>query len=217
MGVEERQHRFKERNYWDRQIRVAKWLNGLTATGALVALGGLGFLYWSIHSTNRAIVEANRAWVGPLLGSLVGELSPQKPLSGMVRLYNSGKTPAIDSQIRFHLRNVTGAQMDSGEARLLIEKDDVCSYDEPDRNGGVIYPSVAENGVDEIIPLSDSGPENKFVYDQFIKGESTLVIELCAAYRSFEEIHKTAVCYYYRPMVSSAEHLTLCLGGQHAS
>lgn len=216
VGAQEQQHRIKERDYWDRQIRVAKWLNGLTAAGALVALGGLGFLYWSIHNANRAIVEANRAWIGPLAGSLIGELSPQKPLSAVVRLYNSGKAPALDSQVRFHLRNVTGAQIDSGEATRL-EEDDVCSSDEPDQHGRVIYPYISENGVDETIPLSNSSPENKNVYDQFIGGGWSLVIELCAAYRSFGETHKTAVCYYYRPMVSNAERLTICIGGQHAS
>jgi hypothetical protein len=205
-----------ENEFQNRQLRISKWLNWITGLGAIAALAGLWFLNESIQSADRATFVSNRAWIGPLGAALVGDLLPDKPLKAVIRTYNSGKTPALDYQIRYHLRNIRGELIDNGKARQLIDADKICAYDEPDPSGGVMYPYVSDNGVDEEIPLNPPTPENKKVYDEFIFGGWTLVLEVCASYVTFGEPHNSAMCYYYRPGASDAAHLTKCIGGQHA-
>ena len=128
-----------ENEFRNRQLRISKWLNWITGLGAIAALAGLWFLNASIQSADRASVVSNRAWIGSLGAGLVGDILPDKPLKALIRTYNSGKTPALDYQIRYHLRNVQGELIDNREARKLIDADEICASDEPEskRRGDV--------------------------------------------------------------------------------
>jgi hypothetical protein len=91
----EQQHRIDERAFWERQIRVAKWLNAITACAALV--GGLGLIavYWQISDSEDATVRANRAWL--LVDSpdfIMGKIGEVNSITPLLKIVNIGKEPA---------------------------------------------------------------------------------------------------------------------------
>src|SRR5208283_3367 len=55
--TDEEHHRAAERSRWERQIRVARWLNGITAGAAIVGLMGLFFVYLGIVHADRATID----------------------------------------------------------------------------------------------------------------------------------------------------------------
>jgi hypothetical protein len=56
----ERQWRTLQQGVWERQVRIAKWLNWITAIAAGVGLGGLAILYLSLKSTDKTVGAAIR-------------------------------------------------------------------------------------------------------------------------------------------------------------
>jgi hypothetical protein len=104
--TEGNQHAADEKNYWERQLRIAKWLNGITFFGTLVALGALVFLYGTFDAARKqweemhhSLLVDQRAWMGfDEIKEYIFKID--KPFSVLVPLKNIGKTPA---------NNVSGA------------------------------------------------------------------------------------------------------------
>lgn len=81
-------HRAEERRVWGRQIRIARWLNCITAGGVIAAAIGLAFIYVTLGETKRAgdeakraadiahdaLLESNRAWLAPVDAVLDGQI-----------------------------------------------------------------------------------------------------------------------------------------------
>jgi hypothetical protein len=101
----------EEKRYWERQIRIAQWLNWITGVAGVIALIGLSFVYSQTVSTRlaaeaaaqqAALMEksmklAERAWVGATSKDMM-ILMPGIPMKVKVVFKNSGKTPAINVQ-----------------------------------------------------------------------------------------------------------------------
>jgi hypothetical protein len=58
-GPGEDEHRAAEKRFWERRLRLSKWLNRITAGAAIIALGGLFFVQRSIEHANQGTVDAN--------------------------------------------------------------------------------------------------------------------------------------------------------------
>lgn len=53
--------------------------------------------------------------------------------------------------------------------------------------------------------------------DEVVSGKTTIVLEMCFAYKTFEEVHHTSFCYYYRTGLSPAnKQMNICTAGNHA-
>jgi hypothetical protein len=87
---DEQKHRAAERRFWERQITIAKWLNGISAGAAAVALIGLLFLYRSIVGADDATVRANRAWLAPAFRTLAWPLERGGPVGIQIHVQNVG-------------------------------------------------------------------------------------------------------------------------------
>lgn len=51
--TKEKQWRTDQKNYWERQINIAKWLNGITLIAAIVGLVGLIFIWETLKATQN--------------------------------------------------------------------------------------------------------------------------------------------------------------------
>lgn len=100
----ERQHRIAEQSYWERQIRIAKWMNRLTGAAAIVGLLGL-YVLWGTLSATSAQVEtarlAQRPWV--LLRDITIDGDFEHTGNGMfvAEMRNEGASPAFDLDVGF--------------------------------------------------------------------------------------------------------------------
>lgn len=89
-------HRIEER-----QLRTAKAMNWITGVGVVVAIVSLLFVYRTITDNKEAMKLDQRAWVGALDASPVGELEKGQATGVKITYVNTGKTPARD--VRTHV------------------------------------------------------------------------------------------------------------------
>ena len=57
------QWREEQKRYWERQIRISKWLNWITIGGGIIALGALGAVYGQLQTMKTSLHTTERAWV----------------------------------------------------------------------------------------------------------------------------------------------------------
>jgi hypothetical protein len=65
----EKQQRAAERTYWERQLRISKWLNLITGIAAAAGIVGLIILYVTVKVASRqadTAIEANKAALAAL-------------------------------------------------------------------------------------------------------------------------------------------------------
>lgn len=193
--AEEKEHRTKENIFWDRQIRITKWLNWITAFAGIVAVGGLAALYKSIGDAEFATVRANRAWLVVTNPSAqlrndggVEEIAP------FLQIINVGNEPAMDLSI--YIRSfwiAPGYILDrSGSRRFDAEKftfvdNDTCGDTDRGIKVDVLWhkdvPTIVNANFERTKPGFDSGTD---IY----------VVQACVYYKTFRTIHYTRVCYF---------------------
>jgi len=107
---DKQQWRQDQKRIWERQIRVAKILNGITAFAAAVGLLSLWFVWQALESTRTQALTAKRAvdvaeetfrldqraWLGVKEMTFRGDVKPGSPLFAAIQVENSGKTPALE-------------------------------------------------------------------------------------------------------------------------
>lgn len=109
---DDKQHNTDERNFWGRQLRLAKWLNWITAGAAIVGFGGL-FILWrnlgvsqtAANAAQRALVSQQAAFQADQRPYIITDGMPQfvsvpngkTPTQANVVLKNIGKTPATNT------------------------------------------------------------------------------------------------------------------------
>jgi hypothetical protein len=102
---EEEQHRAAERDYWKRQLRLAKWMNWVTGVASVAGIIGLAFIYGTLKATQdqtQAAIDAlhsQRPYMS--LGKADGVIAKYQPPvgereKGTIELYflNTGTAPA---------------------------------------------------------------------------------------------------------------------------
>ncbi|MDR3537202.1 MAG: hypothetical protein P4L71_11945 [Acetobacteraceae bacterium] len=195
--ADEQEHRTYERLFWAQQIRVAKWLNGITLGSAIVALLGLIALYLSISDADDATVQANRAWLAP------GFLTLNEPVESgaiVVRLHvqDTGHQPAIGmrSRIKYYTADYIPEGLGGLEAYNAIKDlNATCVGLDPDRDQGpVVYPGDTKVWIIN----EDNDSEAKARAQDVAARRKTLVVEGCIAYLTFGQRHTSAFRFFLR-------------------
>ena len=172
-------HHAEERKFWNRQIRVGKWLNRVTGAASIAALIGLGILYKTLVETQRAsnaaaeanrinqrALEANtRAWVVPGIVE-IERLEVDKPLKVRIEFANVGKEPAL-SLVEYNESLADYLPQTNAYIRSFETKWEWCSR-QPTRTGAMA-----------LFPSAGGGPQAQYhltlgavvVDDALIKGE----------------------------------------------
>lgn len=140
----EDRHRAAERSFWERQIRVSKWLNGITLFAGAVAVGGLFALYWSITDAEDATVRANRAWIMADHVSAIPGMNAEKmkTIQAWFEITNIGKEPASDVRTFIRpfwltpIKNDNSINMDIQQYSV----NDTCEYTSKQGSLGVVWP-----------------------------------------------------------------------------
>ena len=91
----ESDHQAAEERFWERQLRLSRWLNWITAGAGAIALIGLCFVNKSIKHADQGTIDANRAWINPFWAYIGLPLTEGSPIHIEIAYQNSGRSPAM--------------------------------------------------------------------------------------------------------------------------
>jgi hypothetical protein len=192
-------HDAAESNFWRRQIRAAWWLNGITLVAALVAIGTVGVLIFTLKEARQATVWANQAWIAPRTAYLQRLLALNDLPSFRIAYDNIGKQPALDTLMWTHVE-FAGADLlirsfaKPELAESAIGQNTTC--DNTLRKGQVIWPSSSR--IEAYSSLSVDDPTQPRITQAVLDGIDALVIQGCFIYKTFDEVHKSGFCFWFR-------------------
>jgi hypothetical protein len=164
-------------------------------------------------SSETALIQAQRAWVGPLKASIISEPVINKPVEITVSYYNTGREPAV-AFISFV--DAFLAPVPDGEYAVATIQTHLAAC--RDRNkwagGSVVYPTAG--GFGGGYSFSGKTPEN-FVGPNVTNGSETIMVYGCFNYRTFELPRHSFFCYYYRQGFTKIDNLNICPTGHEAN
>jgi hypothetical protein len=99
-SVDDENQYTEDKKYKDRQIIIARWLNWITAVGAIAAIayGMIAYGQWRDAHSNFLIDQ--RAWVGPT-SVIQPEFKEPNSFSITTLIANTGKTPARNFRSKY--------------------------------------------------------------------------------------------------------------------
>jgi hypothetical protein len=201
------------------------WVNLVVLVLTFLAAGGAAFEAKRLaDGTDQLIRDAqntfevgSRAWISPIAVGFVGIPERGKPIEIGLRYDNVGKTPAIDLHERFLLSAPTNTAMNDGSAMVFVDKNNVCDGVEPQKDAEVAYPS--SGGANMMLSLKPTDlltGQPVPLYNEFMSGDHSLIVQYCIAYRTLTVIGKSAFCYFYKPGLTAGLDLNRCDKGNHA-
>jgi len=166
------------------------------------------------ESSERALVQAQRAWIGPRSASITAELAIGKPVEIIFTYENSGHEPGVG----FHPYAEAVRMIVAGDqvADQTVQQDLSACRDSADWEGGsVVFPSSGGIG-GRAYNYSIKTPSD-FVTDAMLKGDEVIVFQGCFVYRTFTQSKHTAFCFYYKQGTSKISSLNICDNGNEAN
>ncbi len=197
--AEEAKHRAAERRFWERQIRLAKWLNWITGAGAAAGIAGLVILYFTLKAADDATVEANRAWIKPFAPEIGWDQNSSR-LPGIFSVafpyINNGKSPAFEIR-EYH--EPFKVSVKSGEIPYTVKNvppNTTCEKTNNDLAGqaGVSWPLIPDFTGRYIF-----GRSSITIGDDFSNGQNLFGLQGCYKYRTFKQIRYSRYCYILVP------------------
>jgi hypothetical protein len=162
-------------------------------------------------AANDNIIAGNRAWIVP------GNVSIQQLVAGaqvnaVVNYTNAGHQPAkLERSLSF--RTFTKDDWWSFPSGFVLHSlSNACMSKQDFTPTSIVYPSTAYQ-------LSTATNESSRIYadDKLVSGDTVLAINGCFIYKTFENVHHTAFCYYFHKVSTpDINHLTVCEAGNDA-
>jgi len=164
-----------------------------------------------VENSEKAVIQAQRAWVGPIDAKIIGAVELEKPIKVVISIRNTGRQPA--KNFRWKPEHfVAVGENDSAIDQRVDTSLKFCMGTPVTTSGQVIFPSTGfGSGADYPIEFSkDEVDEGVIARDKF------LVAQGCIAYESFGVARHSAFCYFFRNKTTAPEHLTICGSGSDA-
>jgi hypothetical protein len=162
----------------------------------------------ALEIAELSLTAGQRAWVGPVDAVVsasrdpIGQPAPPvvgQPLYVFLSVRNTGTSPATNANYR---ETVSLAPLDETKDCLSL----------PEALGGpAIHPSAEHMNQTKIVEVAGAN-----VDEALLRGEKTIFINACVAYRTFGRIRHTAYCYYFNSRHTSQMHLGICGHGHYA-
>jgi hypothetical protein len=197
-----------ERNFWRRQIRVARWLNVITLIAAIIAIGSVFVLIWSLLDARKATVEANRAWVAPRSVYLRRTLVLNDHPGFRVAYDNIGREPALHTNLWWRviivdadvlMRSLTQSELRE-KAFDIAGENPACAGHTISKGAEIIWPSQQPETYSASYIEQANDP---IITQDVIDGRAAVVVEGCFFYETFHEVHHSAFCFWLRQVPPS--------------
>ncbi len=165
--------------------------------------------------TREALVSSSRAWIAPANAYFTSDVAKNVPFSFEVQYRNTGRSPALGAHPIYTLQQVPVSKFEDNTFNAFIEADkasDDCTHLGLAPGADVIYPDQPDG-----YKLLFTNHLTNWINDDVISGKTAVVLQVCFAYQTMREIHRTAFCYFYRAGTSPAnKQMNICTAGNHA-
>jgi hypothetical protein len=159
--------------------------------------------------SDKTLIQAQRAWVGPRNASVAAEPAIGKPIEITVEYQNSGREPALRFVYSLEPFLVTTAEETNGTlAAKILNNMNACKASNEWQGGSVIYPSGVYN--------LNAKTKDEFVDEDLTKGDKLLIVEGCFGYRTYDAQRHSAFCYFYKQGTTKPQTLNICISGNDA-
>jgi hypothetical protein len=165
----------------------------------------------SIENAERALVQAQRAWVGPRNASFAAEPAVDKPIEITIQYENSGHEPALG--FIYGVEPIGILESDETLASKLTDFQTQCREKKQWNGGGVVYPTAGATFGSSGYSLF-AKTRDDFVDDVTIKGDRIIIVHGCFWYRTFAMPKYSYFCYFYKQGFSKIQNLNICPIGQ---
>jgi hypothetical protein len=203
--AEKQHHDDAEVIVWRRQIRAAWWLNGITLAAAIIAIGTVIVLICTLIDARKATVEADRAWLAPRSAYLQRPLVLNDHPSFRVTYDNVGKQPALNIALWwrvsiFDADALMRSLSDPTLAETAFGENPACSGHTSHKGAEIAWPtSLTEKYSTSYIET----PNDPIITQGVLDGREAIVVHGCFFYETFQEIHRSAFCFWLRQMPPS--------------
>lgn len=216
-----------------RQRLYDRLLHGLEIIALLVAAGvGIAAIRVSSHDARKQaelITESNRisrntyvanarARIGPIKSSITGEIREGDSLKITTQFVNNGRDIAPTVQDGAAWLEPKSDWDKNATVPRLKDFADACLKKTLDADSTALQATFPTTPPANYTLTFDSGRgDTPFTINKaLVDGDAVAVFELCWTYKTVEEIHHTAVCYFYDKSNTVPASLNYCPIGQEA-
>ena len=163
------------------------------------------------EDSERSLILAERAWVGPLdvNSSTVPEVS--KPLKVVVTYANTGRSPATEFISSFKDASYSESSSDEIAGANIAVDGFISDCRHIQTNiGSVVYPTSGFSS------YSLSHTMDQKTVDEAAPDKRVVVVVGCFVYRSFDMVRHSTFCYFFKSGLTSPQHWNICPGGAYA-
>jgi hypothetical protein len=164
------------------------------------------------ENSNKALVVSSRAWIGPSSAKFDAPPSVGKDIEVTVFYQNTGRQPAQSLVVEATTFIGTDEEIQKGVIMSRILSDtEACFTKQSRADAWVAYPTIGLGSYWLITKF------DKALIDQnVIDNKSTLFLDGCFIYSSFEQTRHSAFCFFFNSKTTKPESLNFCLSGNRA-
>jgi hypothetical protein len=164
------------------------------------------------NNSDRALILAQRAWVGPTIAAIEAAPEIGKPLKISIQYANSGREPALNFIYAGDVFAATAADEANGVITAKVNAAfKGCAAATTLRSGQVVFPTVANTTNNLGLTTND-----EFVDQAIMDGEKTIIVDGCFVYKSFDVIRHSYFCFFFNNKKTKREGLNYCENGAGA-
>lgn len=146
---------------------------------------------------NMATVEANRAWIAPRGLYIDYEHSSKRNIALLVEYENTGKEPALNLTFNQYIDDFAGgAPASNNQSAPAIKPNKTCIA--PIKGHPPSFPIRQGGNEGMMLAMNSAGFLGNF--PAMLAGDRTLYFEGCFSYVTFFTTHRSAFCYYLKPI-----------------
>jgi hypothetical protein len=181
----------------------------------ILALGTLilAYLaYCALRSSQDALAEGQRAWVGPVSAGIDGSLTRNEPLKVVINYSNSGKEPGRDLFYNAAPFLVTTTEDKAGVTRQRVAEYIMnCKRTSPTLGANTVFPTSGLSGYQARGQIDKTDVDWEVIY-----GVKIVVVPGCFVYRTLNEIHRSAFCFFSQNGTTALNSWSFCPFGNYA-
>jgi hypothetical protein len=169
------------------------------------------------ENSDKALIESQRAWVGPTTTKVDGAIEIGKPVTIVAEYLNSGRGPAINF---VYATDTFVGTLDEDTNGITSRKIDAyykgCRELKTLSGGQVVFPAIGGgfgNPNGQVLTTKLSG---EIVDQEVIDGTKIIYLDGCFLYKSFNIVRHTYFCFFYRATFTKLPSLNICQNGTGA-
>ncbi|MGP0085717.1 MAG: hypothetical protein ACLP0B_19140 [Steroidobacteraceae bacterium] len=164
------------------------------------------------QTAHDSLVAARRAWVGPRNARSDGDPVAGRSYDVIIEYQNSGREPVLGTVFDIDAFAANLEEDTKGEAPQKI-KDFInrCMIMWNPDQAQIVYPTT---GFNEYNLTKTIEPSN--IDDDVAQGQKTIFVSGCFAYQSFNTVHRSTFCYFFKKGKTKPSNWNICGTGNYA-